>query len=246
MWLHVSDDEKRSCVDLRQTNVQNLPVPNDTNIPDDPKTIASPAPRLPALPEHPQNNLPEGLLDDSPEAPRDKSLAAQPDKSPVAPTVASAGSKSAPTHQPVSSKDVDQPPSKRAKVNTTAFPFWPDPKTTKDSLAVDKESDEAASETGESDKARNQRRRWLAAGVAYPEKEEEFDRWHGIHFLGEGSAGRVGMWVRVDQNKLIDGVRLLTDLKYVCANWDKRLAVRDVTCDPYAWINPVQWRVSPL
>lgn len=85
----------------------------------------------------------------------------------------------------------DGSPREMMKVNTTAFPFWPDQRAPKHSLPEDDSDGQ----------------KWLEVGIVYPEKEEADKRWHGVHLLGQGLTGRVGMWIRVDENNIIDHVR---------------------------------------
>ncbi|KAH7092317.1 hypothetical protein FB567DRAFT_625351 [Paraphoma chrysanthemicola] len=77
------------------------------------------------------------------------------------------------------------------------------------------------------DKSSEEKRKWLEAGLHNPSREQDAKRWHGAHFLGHGSQGRAGLWVRVNETM----------------NIDETIAARDVaTMDPPKWTNPVSWR----
>jgi hypothetical protein len=218
MWLHLSDTEKQLSIDKRENNEQTLADTDDSHIPDTPKTRDDPAPELPDDDDTPEPgpepkpltiDAPAALSDNAPPTAPTVDPTMTPTVSPTAtPTVAFTGSKSAAKSKTVPDNVVDGPPLKKVKINTTAFPFWPDSTSTKHRLPADEESDEAAGETEEDDtNARRQRARWLAADVCYTESEGDGKQWHGVHFSGEGSAGRVGMWIRLDGKKLIDEVR---------------------------------------
>jgi hypothetical protein len=218
MWLHVSDTERQLSIDKRENNEQTLPDTNDSHIQDNHKRRDDPAPEPPDEDDTPEPGpgpkpRPKHLPNDASAALSDKASPTAPTDDPLTtptatPTVASIGSKSAAKSKTVPDDVVDGPPLKKVNINTTAFPFWPDPTSTKYSLPIDEESDEAAGETEEDDaKAQRQRSMWLAADIAYPESEGDGKRWHGVHFLVEGWVGRVGMWIRVDGMKLINQVR---------------------------------------
>jgi hypothetical protein len=89
-----------------------------------------------------------------------------------------------------------EPPAKKARGNTTAFSHWPNPMTINDRLPQD----------GVSKDKEVLKQEWLAKKMLHPDKEAEERRWHGVHVLGEGAMGRVGLWVRVNATKTIDEV----------------------------------------
>jgi hypothetical protein len=91
------------------------------------------------------------------------------------------------------------PPTKKAHINTTTFPFWPDLSTVRDELP--------AEETG---------KEWLEQGLYYPDKEAAGARWYGVHLLGEGATGRVGLWVGLNEESSIKEVCAIAErvLKY--------------------------------
>ncbi|CAO2652089.1 Nn.00g003720.m01.CDS01 [Neocucurbitaria sp. VM-36] len=113
--------------------------------------------------------------------------------------------------------------STKTEVNTTAFAYLPDLKTLNDTLPGIEESDEDEDE----EKRDAKKRRWLEAGLCYPDKDRLSKKWYGAYMLGKGATGRVGLWVGSN------------DMKFI----EDRLAVRDVFVDsPDRWINPVYWR----
>jgi hypothetical protein len=75
-----------------------------------------------------------------------------------------------------------EPPAKRARINTTAFSYWPDPATIS-----------AEFPDGE----------WLAAGLLHPDEKREEKQWHGVCILGEGAAAQVGLWIKVNSTNNI-------------------------------------------
>jgi hypothetical protein len=89
-----------------------------------------------------------------------------------------------------------EPPAKKARFNTTAFPHWPDRMTINDPLPQD-------SASGDRDTLRQE---WLRKDLLHSEKVREESQWHGVHVLGEGAAGRVGLWVKVNATKTIEEV----------------------------------------
>jgi hypothetical protein len=89
-----------------------------------------------------------------------------------------------------------EPPAKKARVNTTTFSHWPGPMTINDRLPQDDANKDKEVLKQE----------WLAKEILHPDKEAEERRWHGVHVLGEGAMGRVGLWVRVNATKTIDEV----------------------------------------
>lgn len=45
---------------------------------------------------------------------------------------------------------------------------------------------------------------FLAAGLFHPKEEES--RWHGVHMLGLGENARVGLWIRANEQNIIEEV----------------------------------------
>jgi hypothetical protein len=120
--------------------------------------------------------------------------------------------------------DQAEPPAKRARINTTAFPYWPDPATIS-----------AEFPSGE----------WLAAGLLYLDKKREEKQWHGVYILGEGAAAQVGLWIKVNSSNNIVEVSPHEFSSIVVHNLmilQQRLAVKDVTSNPTNWVNPIHWR----
>jgi hypothetical protein len=76
---------------------------------------------------------------------------------------------------------VVEPPPPTSFVNTTAFPYWPSPGAGEDDL-IDFPDDYDSE--------------WLNNTTA---PDDEGLSWQGVRKLGEGSAGRVGLWVQVNQ-----------------------------------------------
>jgi hypothetical protein len=100
--------------------------------------------------------------------------------------------------------------------------YWPDIATMDAELPDVTESD-----FEDRDKLSAEKRNWLAAGLYNPDHEPDAKRWHGAHFLGHGSNGRAGLWVRVDDAQNIDDM----------------IAARDVaTMPPSKWMDPINWR----
>jgi len=181
MWMHVSETEKQLSVHQHENDNQNLPATDDTTIPGTPKTKADPAPVRP------------GAEDDEDE---DENVEPGPELEPEAES------------EPVSQPENGPPSSARKRTaNTTSFAFWPDPADMNDTLPNIEDSDD--NDQGEEREAKRHKR-WLGAGLSYPEKEAEGGTWHGAHFLGEGSTGRVGLWIRVSATKLVNDVRART------------------------------------
>jgi hypothetical protein len=179
MWMHVSAAEEQLSTHQLQNDNQNLPATNDTTIPATPKLKTDPAPVLAPVP------IPAPF----------------PVAAPVPVTVpADDGLQNGGEAR----SDDAEPSTKRPKVNTTMFPFWPNVSDTKDTVPVDNVED-----TSDTEKQQEERRqaRWLALALTYPEKDILDGRWHGVHFLGEGSTGQVGLWIRVDDQRLIREVR---------------------------------------
>jgi hypothetical protein len=167
MWLHASEDEKNISIDLHSSNAQTLPDTDDANIPDTPKRKDDPAP--------------EGREDDS--APEEHRDAPAPEEHPDAPEVDQDGADEEAEQGPGGDEEHGgEPPKKKARVNTTAFPFWPDPSTINN--VIPEESVE----------------------LLYPGGAEDETKWRGAHFLGGGATGRVGLWVRLDANMVVDRV----------------------------------------
>jgi hypothetical protein len=172
MWLHASEDEKNISIDLHGSNAQTLPDTDDANIPETPKRKDDPAPE-----EHEDHPAPEEHRD-----------APAPEEQQDAPALE--GDQDVPEgEQDGVNKDAEQgpagdeePPKKKARVNTTAFPFWPDPNTINDYMPED------------------------STDLMYPGKEDEETRWRGAHFLGGGATGRVGLWVKLDDDMLVEDV----------------------------------------
>jgi hypothetical protein len=88
--------------------------------------------------------------------------------------------------------DDTEPSAKKARGNTTMFPYWPDPYTINDRLPED----------GISEDKELLRQEWLAKELLHPDRAAEERRWHGVHVLGEGAMGRVGLWVHVNADRL--------------------------------------------
>ncbi|KAF2818667.1 hypothetical protein CC86DRAFT_413787 [Ophiobolus disseminans] len=120
-----------------------------------------------------------------------------------------------PEPEPAADAELDlEPPLTKVKINTTAFAFWPDESALEDPLP-DIEDDSDMDE-------------WLRAGLSDPGREADGRRWYGTHFLGRGSTGRISLWLRVDDTKLVQ----------------ERIAVRDVdNTDLRDWTNPIKWHL---
>lgn len=89
------------------------------------------------------------------------------------------------------------------KLNTSDFYFWP----RGDEVNADI-GDYLEDEPGEGDAAVTERRRmWMQLPMGM--KDEEEHRWHGVKFLGEGSGGRVGLWVKTNEDNVIIDERIL-------------------------------------
>lgn len=77
-----------------------------------------------------------------------------------------------------------------APINTTAFAFIPD---------LANVNDELPNMIGLSKSLTDEETlQWLDQGLLFPEKEGEDRKWNGVHILGQGSGGRVGLWVATD------------------------------------------------
>jgi hypothetical protein len=111
-------------------------------------------------------------------------------------------------------------PAAAVPTNTTAFAFWPDLNTINDDIPVAEDSGEDATledPTGETlsheirrrERARERRRqtKWLAAGLAFPDKEGAGRRWFGVRHLGQGATGRIGLWISTTAQNIINEVR---------------------------------------
>lgn len=75
------------------------------------------------------------------------------------------------------------------EVNTTQFQYMPQPPDNDD---VD---------TGGLDVAFKSRTRFVKGPTLKSDENEE--EWHGVEFIGQGSFGRVGLWVKTDANDTI-------------------------------------------
>jgi hypothetical protein len=160
MWLHASEDEKNISIDLHSSNAQTLPDTDDANIPDTPKR-----------------------KDDS--APEEREEDPAPEEHQDAPEVEQDGAGEEVEEGPGGDKEHGgEPPKKKARVNTTAFPFWPDPSTINDIIPEE------------------------SVDLLYPGGEEDETRWRGAHFLGGGATGRVALWVRLDEEMVVDRVSI--------------------------------------
>lgn len=80
----------------------------------------------------------------------------------------------------------------------------PDPMTLNDDLPAIEESDEEEN----NEQRRTRKKRWLEAGLCYPDKERASIRWYGTHMLGKGATGRVALWVGSNDMKVIEDVRV--------------------------------------
>jgi hypothetical protein len=151
MWLHASEVEKNISIDLHGNNAQNLPDTDDANIPDTPKQKGDPAPVA-------HEDVPIERHDDGHEEAGDH-----------------------PGGVDGEMQHNAEPPRKKARSNTTAFSYWPDPDTINDVIHDD-------------------------IGLSYPGGEEDETRWHGAYVLGQGATGSVRLWVRVGEDMLINKV----------------------------------------
>jgi hypothetical protein len=107
----------------------------------------------------------------------------------------------------ISDDEDAEPPVKKARINTTAFSYWPDPSTISPlALPGDEESDNEENSAEKKLEWKTSKQKWLAAGLLHPDKEREENRWRGVHFLGEGSAARVGLWIQVNSTNTIEEV----------------------------------------
>jgi hypothetical protein len=169
MWLHATEDEKNISIDLHSSNAQTLPDTDDANIPDIPKQKDDPAPE-------------EREDDPAPEAHQD---APAPEEHPDAPEVEHDGAGEKAGGGPGGDEEhAGEPPKKKARVNTTAFPFWPDPSTINDVIPDE------------------------SVDLLYPGGKEDETKWRGAHFLGGGATGRVALWVRLDEEMVVDRVSI--------------------------------------
>lgn len=119
---------------------------------------------------------------------------------------------------PIDENDAPSGPS-NSRVNTTTFHYLPDVKDSEDYLPNIEESDQENDE----EEAEEKRRRWLEAGLCYPDKDGNGQRWYGAYLLGQGATGRVGLWVGSDDTKVIQDVSqtvltitLLTSIPETC------------------------------
>jgi hypothetical protein len=187
MWMHASAAEIQLSAHQRQNDNQNLPATNDTSIPTIPKIKTDPAPVLVAV--------------QAPVPVAPPILAVPP--VPVVPPIPVA----APVPVAVDQRADDglqDGGEARPKVNTTIFPFWPNLSDTTDTVPVDAMEDTSGNEEEQEER---RQARWLALALTYREEENLEGQWYGVHFLGEGSTGQVGLWIRVDDQKLIREVR---------------------------------------
>lgn len=53
-----------------------------------------------------------------------------------------------------------------------------------------------------------EKRTLMEAGLCDPDREPEAKRWHGTHFLGQGTTGVCSHWVRTDDDNIIAEVSL--------------------------------------
>jgi hypothetical protein len=107
----------------------------------------------------------------------------------------------------ISDDEDAEPPVKKARINTTAFSYWPDPATIFPvTLPGDEESDNEENSAEKKLEWKTSKQKWLAARLLHPDKEREENRWRGVHFLGEGSAARVGLWIKVNSTNTIEEV----------------------------------------
>jgi hypothetical protein len=107
----------------------------------------------------------------------------------------------------ISNDEDAKPPVKKARINNTAFSYWPDPATiSRETLPDDEESDSEKNSAKKKSEWKTSQQKWLAAGLLHPDKKREEKRWRGVHFLGEGSAARVGLWIKVNSTNTIEEV----------------------------------------
>ncbi|KAF2845638.1 hypothetical protein T440DRAFT_522521 [Plenodomus tracheiphilus IPT5] len=107
---------------------------------------------------------------------------------------------------------------KRRAMNTTSFTYMPPFTDLDDDLPVFCGVEKRLSSRRE--------REWLDSGLRFPEQESEDITWHGVRLLGQGSGGRVGLWVATDENNTLTA----------------SLAVKDVLVDPHRLVSPIYWR----
>lgn len=123
MWKHATDAEQQLSEDLFANNARTLPAVDAATIPDEPKSKDDPAPN--AADEEEVADAVEDEAEAQPAAQPAAQPPAQPAVQAEAATVANAGAGTA----NVGNNDTE-PPAKKQCLNTTSFPYWPDPAST--------------------------------------------------------------------------------------------------------------------
>jgi hypothetical protein len=151
MWMHASEGEKQNSRDLLASKAQTLPVVNANTIPAGHRTKDNSAPAPIAAPAP----APAPAL-----APAPAEVEGFDDGGGID-----------------DDDDHEEPSAKRARVNTTTFSYWPDPKPLGDPLPADQ--------------------------LLHRDKKEKEKQWRFVHILGAGTAVQVGLWIKTNSNSTI-------------------------------------------
>ncbi|KAF2867763.1 hypothetical protein BDV95DRAFT_646830 [Massariosphaeria phaeospora] len=100
-------------------------------------------------------------------------------------------------------------------VNSTSFPFWPEEMDWTSKFPTFS-PDETGHKTGH--------KLWVEGCHEMPDVDAR--RWHGVHFLGEGGFGKVGLWIETNENNIIVD----------------RMAVKEVKTKHTTFTSPLHWR----
>jgi hypothetical protein len=110
------------------------------------------------------------------------------------------------------------PPPPPVPINNSLFPFWPSTGDTAASLP-DLDDDPSIWREGPTCQLHPN---------GTPLDEDEEKEWHGVHMLGKGATGRVGLWVKIDENdNIIDRIAIKDSQIYSRERWACPLLWRD-------------------
>ncbi|KAF2818663.1 hypothetical protein CC86DRAFT_388785 [Ophiobolus disseminans] len=225
-----TDAEQTECDHLFTNNLGGDIDPDDGNIPTAVKKAADPAPPPfgdPAEPDEPTLVEDPASIDDPaavdrPVVQNDQAAVEKPAVEDDQAAVATPDLGETNTHAHDKTAPTEATAPVHRDVNTTAFAHWPEPTMSTSELPNVFRNETIDEKAGDAE-----RLKWLNTGLHHPDRESDTDERRGVHFLGAGALGRVGLRIRRDENNRIT----------------ERIAAKDVpTMSPEKWMDPVRWR----